>query len=71
MTEATLVPDLPNKGVEGLSYFTPAQDPVAGSTKTHTTQDDDVSVVPKLFEPLKIRNVEFQNRIFVSVSFHG
>ncbi|KAJ9630140.1 NADH-dependent flavin oxidoreductase [Knufia peltigerae] len=66
MTEATLVPDLPNKGVEGLSYFTPAQDPVAGSTKTHTTQDDDVSVVPKLFEPLKIRHVEFQNRIFVS-----
>lgn len=65
MTEATLIPDLPNKEVEGLSYFTPSQDPVAGSTKTHTR--DDESPVPKLFEPLKIRDVKFQNRIFVSL----
>lgn len=50
---------LPAKGV---SFFTPAQDPPAG-TALGTT---DGTPVPKLFQPLKIRGVELPNRIWVS-----
>lgn len=44
----------------GLSYFTPAQNPPAG-----TAQDPQTSgkPVPKLFQPLTIRGVTFQNRL--------
>ena len=47
---------------KGISYFTPAQDPPAGTALG--TQDG--SPVPKLFTPLKIRGVQLHNRIWVS-----
>jgi 2,4-dienoyl-CoA reductase-like NADH-dependent reductase (Old Yellow Enzyme family) len=50
---------LANVAAEGISYFTPAQKPPAGSvTQTGNT--------PKLFTPLSIRGVTFQNRLFLS-----
>ncbi|KZP16918.1 FMN-linked oxidoreductase [Athelia psychrophila] len=49
----------------GLSapYFTPAQTPAAG---TASDPQPDGKPIPSLFQPLKIRGVEFQNRIFLS-----
>lgn len=46
-----------NVAAKGVSYFTPAQEPPAG------TQLDGSS---KLFTPLTIRGVTFQNRLFLS-----
>jgi len=57
-------PPIPNKPAPGISYFTPAQTPdIAGSARF---PQSDNSEVPKLFQPLKIRGVTFQNRIFLS-----
>ncbi|KAI0077375.1 FMN-linked oxidoreductase [Panus rudis PR-1116 ss-1] len=42
-----------------VPFFTPAQYPAAGSAV-------DPKSAPKLFQPLKIRGVEFQNRIWLS-----
>ncbi|KAK2761789.1 hypothetical protein FQN54_001617 [Arachnomyces sp. PD_36] len=53
-------PDLPNVPAEGISYFTPAQNPTTG------TADDpqaDGSHPPKLFQPLTLRGTTFHNRI--------
>lgn len=44
-----------------ISYFTPKQDPPAGTVKVKTDGS-----VPKLFKPLKIRGLELQNRIMLS-----
>ncbi|KXN87319.1 Putative NADPH dehydrogenase C23G7.10c [Leucoagaricus sp. SymC.cos] len=52
-----------NDPAPGISYFTPLQDPVAG---TALNPQPSGKPIPKLFQPLKIRGVEFQNRIFVS-----
>ncbi|KAL2441167.1 NADH:flavin oxidoreductase [Exophiala dermatitidis] len=52
-----------NKAAEGISYFTPAQNPPAG---TAAVPQSDGQPVPKLFQPLTIRGVTFQNRIFLS-----
>ncbi|KAJ3504790.1 hypothetical protein NLJ89_g7754 [Agrocybe chaxingu] len=46
-----------------ISYFTPRQSPPAG---TAVTPQKNAKPIPKLFQPLKIRSVEFQNRIFLS-----
>ncbi|CAM1509508.1 Fc.00g032470.m01.CDS01 [Cosmosporella sp. VM-42] len=46
-----------NVAAEGISYFTPAQDPPAGTQLNPTT---------KLFTPLTIRGVTFQNRLFLA-----
>ena len=51
-----------NEGAQGIPYFTPAQKPPSGTVVD--PQEDDHEV-PLLFKPLKIRGVEFQNRIFV------
>jgi len=56
----TGAPDLINVGAKGLSYFTPAQLPAAG------TAIDNGKPIPKLFQPITIRGVTFQNRIWVS-----
>ncbi|KAF3904898.1 hypothetical protein ABW20_dc0107649 [Dactylellina cionopaga] len=53
-------PDIPNVGAEGISYFTPAQIPAAG------TAIENGKPIPKLFQPITIRGVTFQNRIWVS-----
>lgn len=52
-----------NIAAEGISYFTPAQVPSAG---TALDPQPCGGQIPKLFQPLKIRGVEFQNRIFLS-----
>jgi len=51
-----------NVPAPGISYFTPEQKPPAG---TAVVPQPDGKPIPKLFQPLKIRGVEFQNRIFV------
>ena len=58
--EAALnIPDIPNRAAQGISYYTPAQDPPAGTAL-------DQEKAPKLFKPLTIRGLTLQNRIFVS-----
>jgi hypothetical protein len=52
-----------NVAAKGISYFTPAQVPPAG---TALDPQPHGRKIPKLFQPLKIRGMEFQNRIFVS-----
>ena len=51
-------PFIQNPPAPGVPYFTPAQYPAAGTA--------DGENVPLLFKPIKIRGVEFQNRIWVS-----
>ncbi|KAK3312667.1 hypothetical protein B0H66DRAFT_378727 [Apodospora peruviana] len=55
--------ELYNEPAEGVPYFTPAQKPPAG---TAVTPQPDNKPIPKLFRPLKIRGVEFQNRVMLS-----
>ncbi|KAF9459666.1 hypothetical protein BDZ94DRAFT_1199180, partial [Collybia nuda] len=52
-----------NIAAKGVSYFTPAQIPAAG---TALNPQPDGKEIPKLFQPLKIRGLEFHNRIFLS-----
>lgn len=52
-----------NKAAEGISYFTPAQEPPAG---TAADPQPDNRPIPKLFTPLKIRGITLQNRIMLS-----
>ncbi|KIM46736.1 hypothetical protein M413DRAFT_16424 [Hebeloma cylindrosporum] len=47
----------------GIPYFTPQQKPPSG---TAVVPQPDGKPIPKLFQPLKIRGVEFQNRIFLA-----
>ncbi|CAG9939271.1 unnamed protein product [Clonostachys rosea f. rosea IK726] len=51
--------DLSNPGAEGVPFFTPAQNPPAGTAL-------DASTAPTLFRPLRIRGVTLQNRFVVS-----
>ncbi|KAK6436458.1 NADH-dependent flavin oxidoreductase [Oleoguttula sp. CCFEE 5521] len=53
-----------NKAAPGVSYFTPFQDPPAGTALIPDGQDP--SSVPKLFRPLKLRGLTLQNRIMLS-----
>ncbi|KAK6208536.1 NADH:flavin oxidoreductase/NADH oxidase [Colletotrichum tabaci] len=59
-------PDVPkgivNEPAPGIPYFTPKQDPPAGTALLPEGQKD----VPKLFRPLKLRNLVLQNRIALS-----
>jgi 2,4-dienoyl-CoA reductase-like NADH-dependent reductase (Old Yellow Enzyme family) len=52
-----------NEAAPGIPYFTPKQSPPAG---TATNPQPNGAAIPKLFQPIKIRGLEFQNRIFVS-----
>lgn len=54
---------LDNRPAKGISYFTPAQDPPAG---TALSMKDGSSQLPKLFTPLKLRGLTLQNRIALS-----
>jgi hypothetical protein len=51
-----------NTPAPGISYFTPEQYPPSG---TAVNPQSDGKPIPKLFQPIKIRGVQFQNRIFV------
>ncbi|KAL1584157.1 hypothetical protein WHR41_07221 [Cladosporium halotolerans] len=53
-----------NKAAPGISYFTPAQDPPAGTALV--VEDKEINSIPKLFTPLKIRGLTLQNRITLS-----
>ncbi|KAL9069644.1 MAG: hypothetical protein Q9157_006098 [Trypethelium eluteriae] len=52
-----------NKAAPGISYFTPAQEPPAG---TALGMKEDGKPIPKLFQSLKLRGLTLQNRIMVS-----
>jgi len=52
-----------NVPAKGISYFTPAQSPPSG---TALDPQPDGKAIPKLFQPLTIRGVTFQNRIWLS-----
>ncbi|KAI9894441.1 MAG: hypothetical protein M1814_003199 [Vezdaea aestivalis] len=52
-------PDIPNKAAKNVDYYTPLQDPPAGTALNPST-------APKLFQPLKIRGTTFPNRIGLS-----
>lgn len=56
-------PDVPVKPAEGISYFTPAQSPPAGTARDPQTSG---KPIPKLFQPLTIRGRAFQNRLGVA-----
>ncbi|WYZ43346.1 hypothetical protein EsH8_VI_001045 [Colletotrichum jinshuiense] len=51
-----------NRAAPGIPYFTPLQDPPAGTALLAEGQKD----VPKLFRPLKLRGLVLQNRIALS-----
>ncbi|KAE8373979.1 FMN-linked oxidoreductase [Aspergillus bertholletiae] len=53
-------PDVPTKPAEGISYFTPAQSPPAGTARSPQTSG---RPIPKLFRPLTVRGLTFQNRL--------
>lgn len=55
-------PEFVNRPAPGISYFTPAQDPPAGTALVVEGQNH----VPKLFKPLKLRGVTLPNRIMLS-----
>ena len=54
---------LRNEAAKGISYYTPAQVPPAG---TASDPQPNGSHPPKLFQPWKLRGVTFQNRIMLS-----
>ncbi|XHG07128.1 hypothetical protein AWENTII_010287 [Aspergillus wentii] len=53
-------PDVPVKPAEGVSFFTPAQSPPAGTARNPQTSG---KAIPKLFQPLTVRGQTFQNRL--------
>ncbi|KAK6440422.1 NADH-dependent flavin oxidoreductase [Oleoguttula sp. CCFEE 5521] len=53
-----------NQAAPGVSFFTPLQDPPAGTALIPDGQEP--SSVPKLFRPLKLRGLTLQNRIMLS-----
>ncbi|SPQ24041.1 1b158a8d-5b5a-4ac8-9885-873aae657f54 [Thermothielavioides terrestris] len=57
------LPDVDIEPAPGLSYFTPAQNPPAG---TAADPQSSGRPVPKLFQPLTVRGVTFHNRLGVS-----
>ena len=57
--------NIENKAAKGITYYTPAQDPPAG---TASDPQPDGSHPPKLFQPLKLRGLTLQNRIMVGPS---
>jgi hypothetical protein len=52
-----------NKAAPGISYYTPLQDPPAGSA---AIPQSDGSDPPRLFQPFTVRGKTFHNRIGVS-----
>ena len=53
-----------NPPAPNTPYFTPLQRTPAG---TAVESQPDGKAVPSLFKPIKIRGVEFQNRLWVGV----
>lgn len=59
---ASNIPNVVNKPAPATPYFTPAQVPPSGVA---VDPQPDGKPIPTLFKPLKIRGLEFHNRIFV------
>ncbi|TCD67429.1 hypothetical protein EIP91_012401 [Steccherinum ochraceum] len=57
-----------NAPAPNISYYTPSQFPAAGTAAVPQDypRSNRERLVPKLFEPLKIRGLEFQNRLWLS-----
>ncbi|KAJ5453719.1 uncharacterized protein N7458_004675 [Penicillium daleae] len=55
--------DIENKPAPGISYFTPAQETPAG---TAINPQSNGCAPPGLFQPMKVRNLRFPNRIALS-----
>ncbi|KAK7402707.1 NADH-dependent flavin oxidoreductase [Neonectria punicea] len=51
-----------NVAANGVSYYTPAQEPASGTARGMKTGVD----LPKLFTPLTVRCLTFQNRLFLA-----
>jgi 2,4-dienoyl-CoA reductase-like NADH-dependent reductase (Old Yellow Enzyme family) len=51
--------DLRNKGQSGIPFYTPAQEPAAGTAA-------DASTAPTLYKPLRMRSLELHNRFVVA-----
>ena len=62
LSPSSLTMPVINAPAPRVNFFTPAQYPPSG------TAVDNGKPIPSLFQPLKIRGVEFQNRIWVSVT---
>ncbi|KIK59189.1 hypothetical protein GYMLUDRAFT_44943 [Collybiopsis luxurians FD-317 M1] len=58
-----MAPNYFNRPAPGVPFFTPAQNPASG---TALDPQPDGKSIPKLFTPIKIRDVTFQNRIFLA-----
>lgn len=56
-------PRLANRASPAVPYFTPLQDPPAGTALVAKGKNDHV---PKLFRPLKLRGLTLHNRIMLS-----
>lgn len=61
---ATLKKATASKPAEGISYYTPAQDPPAGTALDFDPEHP--SKTPTIFHPLTIRGVTLANRFVVS-----
>jgi hypothetical protein len=56
------LPDVEIEPSKATTYFTPAQCPAAGTAANPQTSGN---AIPKLYTPLKVRGVTFQNRLGV------
>ncbi|KAL3457411.1 hypothetical protein BJX64DRAFT_280662 [Aspergillus heterothallicus] len=54
------IPDIDIEPSKATSYFTPAQSPAAGTAANPQTNGN---AIPKLYQPLTVRGVTFQNRL--------
>ncbi|CAI7564952.1 unnamed protein product [Penicillium discolor] len=61
--DESAIVEIPNEPATGVSYFTPKQEPPAG---TAVSPDEGNPNLPKLFAPLRIRGLELHNRILLS-----
>ncbi|KAL4960340.1 NADH:flavin oxidoreductase/NADH oxidase [Aspergillus stella-maris] len=61
--DESAIVEIVNEPASGVSYFTPRQNPPAG---TAVSPPPNAANVPKLFAPLKIRGVELHNRLLLS-----
>lgn len=57
-------PDIPTTPAEGISFFTPAKSPTAGTGRNPQSSG---KPIPKLFQPLTIRGQTFHNRLGVCI----
>ncbi|KAI8301042.1 NADPH dehydrogenase afvA [Colletotrichum sp. SAR11_59] len=60
--EAPQFSAIDNPAAKDVSYYTPLQDPVSGAAICTTTG----APIPKLFTPLTVRGITFQNRLFLA-----